>query len=286
MHAVAATITLAIVTRDRADLFERFALPSLAGLPSDGVEVLVVDQSSGDATRSLAERVPGVSYLRSEPGLSRGRNLALDAASTPLLAFTDDDVEFGPGWLDGIREGFARDPRIGAVCGFGIDAAGRPVAGQPAGLYRWPANPFGLGHGFNMALRRHVAVAVGAFDERLGAGAEFRSGEDSDMLYRVLRAGWTILLHDGITVVHHAWRHGRAELRLHEGYGMGAAAQTAKHLRRGDRTAGRLALREARGHAITLARWTIKRRARLAAIQLAWAAGFVRGFVRALTRGL
>ena len=286
MHGGAATITLAIVTRDRADLFERFALPSLAGLRPGTAEVLVVDQSSGDATQSLAERVPGVNYLRSEPGLSRGRNVALDAASTPLLAFTDDDVEFGAGWLDGIREGFARDPNIGAVCGLGVDGAGQPVPGRPPGLYRWPANPFGLGHGFNMALRRQVAADVGGFDERLGAGAEFRSAEDSDMLYRILRAGWTILLDDGITVVHHAWRHGHAELRLHEGYGMGAAAQTAKHLRRGDRTAGRLALGEARGHAVTLARWTVKRRVRLAMIQLAWAAGFVQGFVRALARGL
>src|SRR4051794_14110512 len=147
MHAGAATITIAIVTRDRADLFRRFTLPSLAGLPSGAAEILVVDQSGNDATRSLAESVPGVHYLRSEPGLSHGRNLALRAASTPLLAFTDDDVEFGPGWLDGIRDGFARDPRIGAVCGLGVDAAGRAVPGRPPGVYAWPANPFGLGHG-------------------------------------------------------------------------------------------------------------------------------------------
>jgi GT2 family glycosyltransferase len=286
MDAGVPRITLAIVTRDRADHFERCVLPSLLRLPPGAAEVLVVDQSTGDATRTLAERVPGVRYLRSGPGLSHGRNVALDAASTPLVAFTDDDVEFGPGWLEGIREGFARDPRIGAVCGLGVDPAGRAVPGRPPGLYTWPTNPFGLGQGFNMALRREAVAEVAVFDERLGMGAEFRSAEDSDMVYRVMRAGWTILLHAGITVVHHTWRHGRDELRLHEGYGMGAGAQTAKHLRRGDRTAGRLALGEARGHALTLARSTLKVRPRVAMIQLAWAAGFARGFIRARTRGL
>lgn len=283
---MARLITLAIVTRDRADLFERFALPSLLGLPRDAAEVLVVDQSTGDATRTLAERVPGVRYLRSEPGLSRGRNVALDAASTPLLALTDDDVEFGPGWLDGIREGFARDPRIGVVCGLGVDSSGRPVPGRLPGLYAWPTNPFGLAHGFNMAVRLRAVEDVGPFDERLGAGSEFRSGEDSDMLYRIMRAGWTVLCHDGITVVHHTWRYGREELRLHRGYGMGAGAQTAKHLRRGDRTAGWLALVEAARHALTVARWTAKRRPRDVMVQLAWATGLAKGFVRGLTRRL
>jgi GT2 family glycosyltransferase len=283
---MARLISLAIVTRDRADLFERFALPSLLRLPTDAAEVLVVDQSADDSTRMLAQRVAGARYLRSEPGLSRGRNLALGAASAPLLAFTDDDVELAPGWLDGIREGFARDPRIGVVCGLGVDSSGRPVPGRPAGVYAWPTNPFGLAHGFNMAVRLRAVEDVGPFDERLGAGAEFRSGEDSDMLYRIMRAGWTVLCHDRITVVHHTWRHGRAELRLHEGYGMGAGAQTAKHLRRGDRTAGRLALAEAAGHAFFMARWAAKRRPREVMVQLAWALGLAKGFVRGLTRRL
>ncbi len=283
---MARLISLAIVTRDRAELFERFVVPSLCGLLPDAAEILVVDQSAGDATRILTERIPGVRYLRSEPGLSRGRNVAIRAASTPLVAFTDDDVEFGPGWLEGVREGFARDSRIGIVCGLGVDSAGHAVPGRPPGVYAWPTNPFGLAHGFNMAVRLRAIEDVGAFDERLGAGAEFRSGEDSDMLYRVMRAGWRVLLDEGITVVHHTWRHGHAELRLHEGYGMGAGAQTAKHLRRGDRMAGRLALGEVRGHAVTLARWTAKRRPRLVMVQLAWAAGVAKGFVRALARGL
>lgn len=286
MDAPAAEITLAVVTRDRADLFERFLLPSLRTLGPGAVEVLIVDQSTGDATRALTEAVPRARYLCSPPGLARGRNLALETASAPLVVFTDDDVEFGPGWLDGIRACFARSARIGAVCGLGVDSSGDPVPGREPGLYRWPANPFGLGHGFNMALRREAVAEAGFFDERLGAGAEFRSGEDSDMLYRIMRAGWLILLDDGITVVHHTWRHGRAELRLHEGYGMGAGAQTAKHLRRGDRTAGRLALVEVGGHVLSLARWMVRLRPRLVLIQLAWAAGLARGFVVALAREL
>jgi GT2 family glycosyltransferase len=283
---MAPLISLAIVTRDRADLFERFALPSLLALTPGEAEILVVDQSAGDATRRLAQPVPGARYLRSAPGLSRGRNLALEAASAPLLAFTDDDVEFGPGWPGGICEGFARDGRIGVVCGLGLSSAGETLPHRPPGSYAWPMNPFGLGHGFNFAVRLEAVAEVGGFDERLGAGTEFGSGEDSDMLYRMLRAGWTVLSHEGITVVHHTWRHGRDERRLHTGYGMGAGAQTAKHVRRGDATAGRFAIEEVARHAATVARGLAKRRRRDVLLQLAWTKGLLIGFTRGLARRL
>jgi GT2 family glycosyltransferase len=282
----AAEITVAIVTRDRADLFERFALPSLLALPAGAAEVLVVDQSSDDATRRLTERVPGAVHLRSADGLSRGRNVALAAASGAVVAFVDDDVTFPPGWADGVRRAFARDPRAGVVCGLGLDSGGRPLPGRPPGRYEWPENPFGLAHGFNLALRRQAVADAGPFDERLGAGAEFPAGEDSDMVYRVMRAGWALVCDAELTVVHHTWRTARQERSVHRNYGVGAGAQTAKHLRAGDRTAGRLALRELCGHLVTVARWAVRLRPRLVALQVQWLAGLVSGLVRGLARRL
>src|SRR5262249_54390252 len=92
--------TLAVATRDRAPLVRRFLVP-LAGLAAGrGWDVVVVDQSVNGATQALLEPLDGVRYLRSEPGLSRARNVAIGASTTPIVAFCDDDVEVAACWFD------------------------------------------------------------------------------------------------------------------------------------------------------------------------------------------
>lgn len=274
------TIALAVVTRDRASILRRCALPGLEQTAAAGFEVVVVDQGVGRETGELVEGIDGLRYLRSEPGLSRGRNVALAATATPLLAFTDDDVSLPEGWLEKIAGLFESHADAGVVCGRALTPKGALMPGARAGVYRWPLNPFGLGSGFNMAFRREALDAVDAFDEELGAGARYVSAEDSDVLYRVARAGWTVVCSDEITVVHDDWRSGREDVRLHYGYGYGAGAQTAKHVAAGDRAAGRIALREAGRHAATLARATLTFRLHLARLQAAFLAGLARGFAR------
>jgi hypothetical protein len=272
-------IALAVATRDRAELFERCILPELTRAASAGYEVVVVDQSEGPETRTLVEDVGGIRYLRSEPGLSRARNEAVRSTRAPLIAFTDDDVTLPSGWLPRIVELFAAAPDAGAVCGRAVTPDGRLLPGSRSGVYRWPAHPFRLGSGFNLSLRRDALEEVGAFDERLGAGGRFSSAEDTDMLYRLLKVGWSVVCSDDITVVHHDWRSRRAEVRLHYRYGCGAGAQTAKHVAAGDRAAARVALREAWLHVATVPRALLSGQLRTAWLQAPFLAGLARGFV-------
>lgn len=79
------------------------------------VSILVVDNSPEQAarslTRSLAEQSPVPCDYRSEPtpGISAGRNAALDAnPRTDLLAFIDDDEIPSPGWLMSLVDTFER----------------------------------------------------------------------------------------------------------------------------------------------------------------------------------
>jgi GT2 family glycosyltransferase len=271
-------IALAVSTRDRPEILARFLLPGLSELAAADVAVVVVDQSSGPQTADLLDGVPGIRYVRSGPGLSRGRNVAVAETSTPLIAFTDDDVTLGAGWLEAIVRAFDRADDAGAVCGRGVTPNGALLPGSTDGVYRWPVNPFGLGSGFNIAFRRQALDAVGPFDEELGAGARFEAGEDTDMLYRILRAGWSVVCSDEITVVHHDWRSRADEVRLHRGYGIGAGAQTAKHVAAGDRVAGRIALRHAGRHLVTLVRSAGTLRLHVARLQVAYLAGLAAGF--------
>ena len=276
-----AQIALAIVTRDRPEGVARHVVPSLRSAALERAEVLVVDQSADEGTAELVGDLPGVKYMRSGPGLSRGRNEAIAATTAPLLAFVDDDISFPPAWLDDLADAFERSHDVGAVCGRGVDELSRLLPGSPPGIYRFPTIPFALGSGFNMAFRRAALEAVGLFDEQLGAGARFRAAEDSDMLYRVMRAGWSVVCRDDIMVVHHDSQPETARLGLFRDYGIGAGAQTAKHLRAGDRTAARLTAREVGRHLVTIARSLIRFRPRIVALQVAWLCGLMVGLVTA-----
>jgi len=87
----------------------------------------------------------------------------------------------------------------------------------------------------NMALHCSAIQDVGLFDERLGAGAAFRSAEDNDLGYRLLEAGYRVLYVPEAVVYHRAWRSSREYVPLRWSYGFGRGAFFAKHLNRHDR---------------------------------------------------
>lgn len=278
-------LTLVVCTRDRPEILQRLVLPSLVQAASAGFAVIVVDQSTDTRTELLVSGVCGITYLRSSPGLSRGRNAAVAAVATELVAFTDDDVSFGPDWLDRLAAIFDAHPLAGAVCGRAVEERGELMPGSPAGTFDWPLHPFGLGSGFNMAFRVAALDEAGGFDEELGAGARYRAGEDTDMFYRVSRAGWSIVCSDTIGVMHSAWRRPAEMVRLHHSYGIGAGAQTAGHVRRGDRTAAWIALREVARHAYWFLRHVLTGDAHRALLQVSFVTGLVRGLTVRLLRG-
>ena len=87
----------------------------------------------------------------------------------------------------------------------------------------------------NMAIRRAAFDALGTFDERLGAGAEFPGSEDNDFGFRLLEAGWAIRFVPDAVVRHRGARHGRELLRLDWAYARGQGAFYAKHRHASDR---------------------------------------------------
>ena len=64
-------------------------------------EVVVVDNDPEGSARAVLEPIEGVRYVHEpEPGISAGRNRALDeAADADLIVFIDDDERPTPGWL-------------------------------------------------------------------------------------------------------------------------------------------------------------------------------------------
>jgi hypothetical protein len=105
--------------------------------------------------------------------------------------------------------------------------------------------------GAGIAVRRAEMLALGGFDEELGAGGTFPSCEDGDAAVRALLAGYTVCETDRTHVVHHGfrtWREGRS-LTARNWVGIGAAY--AKPLRAGRWEAASVAAYEL----VVLAMW-------------------------------
>ena len=95
-------ITLISTVKDCAEGVDQF-LASLAAQTRRPDEVIIVDGGSTDGTAERFELDETITLIR-EPGanISRGRNIALGAASHDLIAVTDADCVLEPGWLEAI----------------------------------------------------------------------------------------------------------------------------------------------------------------------------------------
>ncbi|MEY2513509.1 MAG: hypothetical protein QOJ89_867 [bacterium] len=203
-------------------------------------ELVVADQSTGPrATLPDGGDVDIVHLQLSSVGLSRARNEAIAAARHDLLVFTDDDVLVERDWLGRLVDALVAAPPRTAVTGTVLP--GSTSGHVPSVTHRTQPEVFS-GRPFadplfpnNMALRRQAFEEIGLFDERLGAGADFASAEDSDFGFRLLEAGYEIAFVPGAVLYHRGVRRGRQLAALDWAYGRGQGAFYAKHMSLSDR---------------------------------------------------
>lgn len=205
-------ISVVICTRNRtADL--AVCLDHLQQQKCKPAEIIVVDNAPGDnSTEQLVQNYNGVTYCREpRPGLDIARNTGARIASSPVIAYTDDDVEAHPLWLFHVNESF-KDPQVSAMTGLVIAAELETESQQIFEKY-WSFNRgytdryytpeffnkhlrtgppvWEIGAGANMAFRKKIFEEAGYFDERLDVGAAGCNG-DSEMWFRILAHGGTI----------------------------------------------------------------------------------------------
>ena len=201
--------TVAICTRNRAADLKQ-CLVAVTRLPDDGQEILVIDNApSDDSTKQVVEQFSRVRYVRTnQKGLDAARNCALREARNEIVAFVDDDATPDPNWLRAIVSAFDH-PLVYCVTGLTLPQELETEAqeqfqhsgGHSRGFKRMlldgmrddPLFGWRAGAGVNMALRKSVLQHVGPFDEALDMGTPVEGGGDSDILYRILAAGYRIV---------------------------------------------------------------------------------------------
>ena len=196
-------------------------LQQIQGLPDPPAEVVVVDGSPEHETGApLAAWARAVElpfelrYVRSPAGLTRQRNVGIDATTGALVFFLDDDCEPLPGYFTAMRAVFHSDPgaAIAAVAGTTINELDQPVPrrwrirfalglvprGEPGRYYPMATSvPLGLARPFT-GTRPTDVLPGAAFACRRAALEQCRfsqffdgysQGEDLEMSRRLARNG-------------------------------------------------------------------------------------------------
>jgi len=208
--------------RLRALLESACALTIPAGLTW---EVLVIDNCGSDGNREAATALAGRLPLRlvREPtqGLCPARNRGVSEARGRYLCWTDDDTLLDPEWLAFYVEAFARHPEAALFGGRILPKLEPPApAWFERRIHQWPINyivahrdmgdvesPIGveggrLPWGANFAARAEELRRHG-FNTELGFSPNHkRTGEETDLGYRILKAGGSGWWVPGAKVTH------------------------------------------------------------------------------------
>jgi GT2 family glycosyltransferase len=198
--------TIVIATRNRRQriLATLTRLERLAQRPP----VVVVDHASTDGTPSaIGERFPDVvKLIQSPPQIgSAARTLGVEAADTPLIAFSDDDSWWAPDALRRAAGVFDDYPRLGLIAARilvepdgRVDPTCEVMRNSPLRSDTPLPGPPVLGFlACGAVARRSAVLACGGFHPRYGFG-----GEEHLLAVDMAAAGWGLAYVDEV-VAHH-----------------------------------------------------------------------------------
>ena len=246
-------VSALVSTRNRPESLLR-TVRSLLRTEDGSFHLIVMDQSEGRASEQVLNEFgadPRLIYRRSR---TRGKGAALNEglrlAAGEIVVCTDDDCEAPPGWVGNMARVMESQPSAAIVfCNVTAPGHDRTAGYVPAyerqsdrRLSSLAEARHGIGLGAGMALRREAILSLGGFDETLGPGSRFGSGDDWDLSVRTLLARWHVYHTAHVSILHHGFRtlaEGRAHA-LRDWVAIGALC--AKPIRAGHLSALMLAL--------------------------------------------
>lgn len=204
------TFSLVLATYGRVDEIGRL-MDSLAAQTCADFELIFADQNPDDRVLPFVERahVAGWQYqhLRlARPNLSAARNAGIQAARGEWLAIPDDDCWYEPETIAQVLARVREASRLDGLVVRWVEQQSRQAAleDSPLNLAAWRCFRGRDASSIGLFLRASAVRRVGGFDERLGVGQWFGSGEETDLVLRLLESGSSIeRLPDAL--VHHVF---------------------------------------------------------------------------------
>jgi O-antigen biosynthesis protein len=156
--------------------------------PATRREILIVDNSSTDASATIARGFPIVHVSEPRRGPSHARNTGIQRSHGDVIAFTDADCIVTSQWLRGLIAAFEEND-VDAVAGEILPFPPQTWAEYYMAERRshWQRAALGAERPYivtaNVAFRRKIFERIGLFDPR------FPTGQDQDLSWRFFRAG-------------------------------------------------------------------------------------------------
>jgi len=165
-------------------------LESLKNQTYTNYELIIVDQNEDDIIDKVVSAYNmDIKVLKSSTkGLSFNRNIGLKHISGDIIAFPDDDCEYETDTLEKVVEFFEKNPNYGFYTCNTKEKNGNNAVLETKkkdcdiGI----SNFLSVGISFTIFVRSE-AIRGFSFDEQLGVGAAFGSGEESDLLLFLIK---------------------------------------------------------------------------------------------------
>lgn len=208
-----------VIPNWNGERFLRTCLDALRRQTYPALEIIVVDNASGDGSQALLRaEYPDVALvaLPSNRGFTGACNAGIARAHGAFIALLNNDTEAQPTWAAALVEAFQRHPQVGIVAskmllfdqrdtfhnagdGFRTDgtAYNRGVWEKDTGQYEDEEFVFSACGGAS-AYRRAMLDQIGWLDDDF-----FFSLEDVDLAWRAQLAGWRTLYTPQAVVYHH-----------------------------------------------------------------------------------
>lgn len=228
----ASEMTVVVPVRDRAQALDR-----LLGTLGRTLRVVVVDDASHDsaAVAAVVERHGALLVsLAENRGPAAARNEGLRHVTTPLVAFVDSDVVITADALLDLGRHLA-DPRVDATA---PRVRGRAAGAAPRWFERYEQVASSLDLGTTAAtVRPWSSVAwvpsacLVARADAIGDGfdAAMRSGEDVDLVWRLISAGRQVRFDPAVEALHDTRGDVRGWLGRKVHYGTSGQSLAARH---------------------------------------------------------
>ena len=202
-------ISLVIPARNSGQTIARTLAAIQAGtLQPD--ELFVIDGCSHDDTPAIARSYGAQLVINEKRHVAAARQLGLEQARNPVVAYTDSDCLPQRDWLQLIAARFEADVELAGV-------GGKVILPEPTtrvqaysttvfeSIMRFPDEPFyiqtrgmrGSFPGANCAFRRDAALRVGGFRDFFSNHAE-----EIDLLWRLVAARAKLLFEPAVVVTH------------------------------------------------------------------------------------
>lgn len=198
-----ARVSVVVLTYNRCEEVLR-TVAGLLSLP-DGAPIIVVDNGSRDDTVArLRASFPTVHVIAADRNLgAAARNLGVDAAKTPYVAFCDDDTCWAPHALDHAADLLDAHPDVAVACGRVLvspadhdDPTCTLMANSALGPAGGGMRLLGFLAGASV-MRVDAFRDAGGYDRRL-----FIGGEESLLALDFAAKGWLMVYHHTLVTRH------------------------------------------------------------------------------------